>query len=262
MNHLRLLLILLFCFILNSAHSETLDENLSINEIKPNLYIVTHAYPWPANSLVSIMENGNILIIDTPYTPKAMKSVLNWIYKKFGKRNIKAVNTHFHIDRLGGNEALVKAGIPIYSSELTANSIMTRGRKSIDLLKSRIKDEKIKSYYLNFKYTPPTDIFDSKKGLTLTFGKEKAEIKYYGPGHSIDNLAVFLPDKKTIFGGCMILSLDAENAGNVSDGDINEWKRTIKKIDTNNYDLVIPGHGRAGGLELITHTEEILETSK
>jgi glyoxylase-like metal-dependent hydrolase (beta-lactamase superfamily II) len=96
----------------------------------------------------------------------------------------------------------------------------------------------------------------------LKFKNEKIEVKYHGVGHSVDNLVVYLPKKKTIFGGCLILSMDAKNAGNVSDGNINEWKKTIKKIETKNYDLVIPGHGKEGGLELINHTKEILENSK
>jgi hypothetical protein len=84
------------------------------------------------------------------YTPKAMGLILNWINKKFGKRNIIAINTHFHIDRLGGNEALINAGIPIYCSDLTIKEINEKGQKSINLMLSWIKDENIKYYYQNF----------------------------------------------------------------------------------------------------------------
>ncbi len=238
-----------------------LDDNLSINEIKPNLFIVTHSYPWSSNSLVAIMENNDVLIIDTPYTPKATELVLTWIKKNYGKKNIIAINTHFHIDRLGGNEALINAGIPIYGSDLTIKEIKEKGQKSISLLMSWIKDKNIKFYYQNFKYVLPTKIFNSSKGLVFKFGNEKVEVKYYGVGHSVDNLVVYLPKKKTIFGGCMILSMDAKKPGNVSDGNINEWEKNINKIKTKNYDLIIPGHGKEGGLELINHTRKILENN-
>jgi len=79
-----------------------------------------------------------------------MGLILNWINKKFGKRNIIAINTHFHIDRLGGNEALINAGIPIYCSDLTIKEINEKGQKSINLMLSWIKDENIKYYYQNF----------------------------------------------------------------------------------------------------------------
>ena len=261
MNLFRAILLIGFAIMLSKTNvfPETLDKYLSITEVKQNLFIVEHSYPWPSNSLIAIMENGAILLIDTTYSPQAMEMVLNWIKNKYGTRNIKAINTHFHIDRLGGNEALLKHNIPIYSSELTVYAIKTRGQSSLDLLISWVTDDIIKQYYNDFKYIFPTNVFNSKKGLTLNFGNENVLIKYMGIGHTIDNLVVYLPKKKVIFGGCMIFSLDAKKAGNITDGNIIEWEKTLELIDTKNYNLVIPGHGKFGGVELIKHTKEILE---
>jgi len=33
----------------------------------------------------------------------------------------------------------------------------------------------------------------------------------------------------------------------------------MDKIDIKNYDLIIPVHGKIGGLNLINHTKEVLE---
>ena len=249
--------------LLSFIRTDTADlkSAIEINEIRPGVFCVVHAYPWPSNSIVAVTGNGDILIVDTPYTPEAAESMLRWIDSKFGKRNITAINTHFHVDRLGGNEALVKRKIPVYSSELTAKAIKERGENSIRLTASWAKDESIKSYYMNFRYTYPTHIFDSKKGLDLVFGNEKVIVRFYGTGHSIDNLFVFLPDKKTIFGGCAIISMENKTPGNVSDGSVTEWIKTIEKIDYKGYTCVIPGHGRPGGVELIEHTKDVLRTS-
>jgi hypothetical protein len=67
-----------------------------------------------------------------------------------------------------------------------------------------------------------------------------------------------LPNKKAIFGGCMILSMETNRAGNVSDGNKDEWLKTIQLVDTKNYNLVIPGHGNFGGIDLIKHTASVL----
>jgi predicted RND superfamily exporter protein len=67
MNKLIIFIIILISsFLYLNAAPLNLDDNLSINEIKPNLFIVIHSYPWSSNSLVVIMENNDILIIDTP----------------------------------------------------------------------------------------------------------------------------------------------------------------------------------------------------
>lgn len=256
----------LILFLLNTlfvfAETESLDSNLKIKGISKDVFIITHTYPWDSNSLVSIMENGEILIVDTPYNNQAMESVLGWIEKKYGKRKITAINTHFHIDRLGGNEVLKNNNIPIYSSELTVKAIEERGTASLVLLKSWVNDKQIKIYYKNFCYTYPTNIFDSKKGLELTFGNERIEIKYLGSGHTYDNLVVFFPDKKIIFGGCMILSNKATNIGNISDGDLNSWIDSMNKVNTNGYETVIPGHGEEGNVDLIKHTLDLLIKEK
>ena len=248
----------LFFFQIGNTFSEELTKNLTVDSIAPDLFIVTHSFPWPSNSLVAIMENKDILMVDVPYTPEATDTLLNWIFRKYGKRNIVAINTHFHVDRLGGNASLLKHNIPIYSSDLTIEAIKNRGESSLNLLISWISDESIKNYYKNFKYVSPTKIFDSKKGLTLNFGKEMVYVKFLGIGHSIDNLIVYLPNKKVMFGGCMILSMEANKAGNFSDGNKEEWLKTIQIVDTSNYKLVIPGHGKYGGIDLIKHTASIL----
>jgi metallo-beta-lactamase class B len=121
-----------------------------------------------------------------------------------------------------------------------------------------VKSDEQKRYYANFTYTPPNKIFDSRDGLTLKFGSEEVVIKYYGAGHSVDNLFVFIPSRKVLFGGCAIASAEAFGPGNVSDGSIEEWKKTLNRIDASGYERVIPGHGKIGGAELIEHTKEIL----
>lgn len=249
----------LISLFVGNASTEELAKNLTVDSIAPDLFIVTHAFPWPSNSVVAIMENTDILLIDVPYTPEATELLLNWINQKYGKRNIVAINTHFHVDRLGGNESLIKHNIPVYSSNLTIDAIKNRGESSLKLIISWITDESIKNYYRNFKYISPTKIFESKKGLTLNFGKELVYAKFLGIGHSIDNLIVFLPNKKAVFGGCMILSMEANRIGNVSDGNQVEWLKTIQLIDATNFKLVIPGHGKYGGKDLVNHTISILK---
>ena len=258
MKYLKCFICFLLALIMN-VFSEQIDAYLNVNKIMPDLYVVTHAYPWPSNSVCAIMENGDVVLVDVPYTPDATEKLLQWIHGKLGERKIIAVNTHFHVDRLGGNAALVKHDIPIYSSGLTLTAIRERGTASLKLLCSWVTDETIKKYYQQFAYIPPNRIFDAEKGLTLSFGKENVLVRYYGVGHSVDNLAVFFPAKKVLFGGCMILSSEAEKIGNVSDGDPVEWLSTLGRIDADGYEHIIPGHGKSGGVELLSHTKKLLQ---
>lgn len=231
---------------------------MELRGIGHNTAVVIDAYPWPSNSLITVFENGEVLFIDTPYTPEATAELISFVRSKIKNAKITAVNTHFHIDRLGGNKAFIENKIPVYASALTIKMIDERGKSNNETLIKSIKDPEIRAFQESFTFVKPDHIFDEKKGQTLTFGKETAEIAFHGGGHSFDNTVVYLPSKGIIFGGCLVFSLDRTNTGNISDADVPSWKSTLEKIKTKNYSIVIPGHGDIGGIDLIAHTIKIV----
>jgi metallo-beta-lactamase class B len=66
----------------------------------------------------------------------------------------------------------------------------------------------------------------------------------------------WIPSKKVLFAGCMVKSLNARNIGNIEDADLNAYPITLRKVKETFPDakIVVPGHGRLGGLDLIDHT--------
>ena len=55
----------------------------------------------------------------------------------------------------------------------------------------------------------------------------------------------------------MCKSLNSENLGNIADGDLSEYPKTIDKVINRfkSAKVVIPGHGQIGGLDLLLHTK-------
>ncbi|MGL4368277.1 MAG: MBL fold metallo-hydrolase, partial [Spirochaetota bacterium] len=104
--------IVLFCSAAAFAKTPDLiakDETITIGRMKltgigNNTIVVLDAYPWPSNSLITVFDNGAVLFIDTPYTPEATAELIIFVKSKIRNAKITAVNTHFHIDRLGGNK--------------------------------------------------------------------------------------------------------------------------------------------------------------
>ncbi len=243
-----------------------LSEELTITEIEKETFLITHSFPWPGNSLIVVLDKKNILLIDTPYTPEATSLVLDWIQKKLGKdRSITAINTGFHIDNLGGNEALIKRNIPIYGSGLTVQLIET---KSADTMKKMItwlsgaEHEKYRNTYSNFKFFSPTRTFNINEEQKLRLGSEEVIIFYPGPTHTYDNIVVYIPGKQLLFGGCMILSSDTEKPGYVDDGNPDEWANSLLQLEKRfeKIRLVVPGHGEADSKMLITHTKQVVSS--
>ena len=52
--------------------------------------------------------------------------------------------------------------------------------------------------------------------------------------------------------------------GNLADADVKAWPKTIAPIkkEVPNLEIVIPGHGKKGGIELLECTQAMFETKK
>ncbi len=267
-TQLILLLVIIFInnFLQASVNQIQLNEDLRITEIEKGVYIVTHSFPWPGNSLVVFLSENKVVFVDTPYNNEATRKVVEWIKSKNGKADIIEINTGFHNDNLGGNEYLLSQNIPVYGSELTAELIEngriyeTMAAASEMLKKSKTKKQECLEAYKTQKFKAPNRLFDIKEGFELNVGEETVEVYFPGESHSIDNVVVYFHDKKILFGGCMIKSLESKSPGFTDDANMEEWPKSVKKVlnKYKNARIVVPGHGNWGDTKLLKHTIDLL----
>lgn len=270
-----ILLILFFFLMVCSCETESNDlieidltDELRLKEISKNTFLVTHSYPWPGNSLLIRMENSDFVWIDTPYTPEAAACVIDWLYEEYGDGiKITEINTGFHIDNLGGNSELIKNNIPVHGSQLTCELLRTRSKETmleIQKLLDPLEDKEYLDKYASFEFAEPTHVFNINDEQVLSFGKETVEIYYPGPTHTYDNLVVYIPSKKILFGGCMVLSSDTEKVGYIKDGNIEEWPLSLERVmeKYKAVEIVVPGHGDPGDISLIEHTITVINENK
>jgi metallo-beta-lactamase class B len=182
-----------------------------------------------------IFVNGNeAFLFDTPVTNSQTETLVKWIADSLSVAISTFVPTHWHDDCLGGLEYLHSIEIPSSANQLT-----------IDLAKA------------NGKPVPRQGFTDS---LRLVLSEETVECYYFGGGHTADNIVVWIPSEKILFGGCMVKDIHSKGLGNLSDAKLEEWYPTIQKVMSKFPDvkIVIPGHGEIGGKELLEHTSKLL----
>lgn len=216
------------------------SENLIINKVSENVYqhisfLKTDSFgKVPCNGMIAV--NGHeAIIFDTPTNKENSQELINFLTKK--KYKIKViVATHFHSDCLGGLNVFHENNIPSYALNQT-----------IELAKKN-------------KSAIPENGF--KNQLELNAGDIKIFAEYFGEGHTSDNIIGYIPNENVLFGGCLIKALGA-GKGNLEDANINEWAETVKKIKVKYPELqiVIPGHGKSGGIELLDFTIELFQKS-
>ena len=192
---------------------------------------------FPSNGLI-VIKNGQALMIDTPMDNDKTERLTKYLKDSLSVDLTKLIIGHFHDDCLGGLGYLQSIGV-----ESIANSMTIAKCKEIGLP------------------IPSTPFTDS---LTFDFNGEQIDCRYFGAGHSFDNITVWIPGKKILFGGCLIKSIDSKGLGNLSDAVVNDWDMTVEKVMKKYPEIktLIPGHGDFGGTELLTHTIKLVDKEK
>lgn len=223
--------------------SDTLHESTSLRVVRltDNTYLHTSylaQYNNVACNGLIYTKNGEAVVFDTPTTNDSSSELIEWIRTDLESEIKAVIVNHFHIDCLGGLEMFHKLGILSYANH-----------KSIELAKSERSHTGV----------VPDHGFDSI--FVMSVGESRIINRFFGPGHSPDNMVSFIPEERILFGGCLIKSIGA-GVGSLTDADVTQWSKTVEKVRSNfnsNIEVVIPGHGSPGDTSLLNYTIKLFE---
>jgi metallo-beta-lactamase class B len=220
-----------------------IDNDIQLIHLQDSIYIhVTWHHldnfgRFPSNGLI-VIKSGQALMIDTPMDNEKTGRLTRYLKDSMSVELTKLIIGHFHDDCLGGLGYLQSLGVASIANSMTM--------------------AKCKEIGLPIPSTAFTD------ALTFKFNGEQIDCRFFGAGHSFDNITVWIPGKKILFGGCLIKSSDSKGLGNLSDAVIDDWDKTVEKVMKKYPEVqtVVPGHGAFGGIELLTHTIELVDKEK
>ncbi|MDX1628649.1 MAG: subclass B1 metallo-beta-lactamase, partial [Fulvivirga sp.] len=186
-----------------------------------------------ANGLI-IETSDSVIVVDTPWNNEQTRKLINWVREHIKKPISFFVITHAHDDRIGGISLLKKEQIRSISGMLTA--------------KAAIEAE----------FAQPDIIFE--KDTLIEVNQMRLEIFYPGPGHTKDNVVVYVHSVDVLYGGCFLKNATTKSLGNIADADLNQWPLSVRSMKSKFPDarIVIPGHGNLGS-GAIENTLKLLE---
>lgn len=239
----KLLLIFVYCLGFSSlwAQEKSWDlSNIIITQLTENTFVHTSFLQTndfgkvPCNGLV-IRSGSEVVIFDTPTDDAGSKTLINWIQYTLHAKVKYIIPTHFHNDCLGGLQAFHDQGIQSVANQIT-----------IELAE------------LN-KVVVPKQGFGQQ--TNLAFGKDQVDVRYFGPGHTQDNVVGYFEKEQVLFGGCLIKELDATK-GYLGDALVGEWSATVEQVKNAYPKLkwVVPGHGQVGDVSLLDYTIQLFST--
>lgn len=211
-------------------------ERLEIQQLTENTFIhisYLETDSWGkvgCNGLVFISKN-EAAIFDTPTNNEASEELIHWLTAKGISVKAVVVN-HFHDDCLGGLQAFHNKNVVSYANATTLELATKAGE---EVPKIGFKNE-------NF----------------IKIGNKKVHNIFLGEAHTKDNIVSYIASEKVLFGGCQVKTLDATK-GYLGDANEKEWSKTTQNVLKNfpKARYIVPGHGEAGGKELLIYTNKL-----
>jgi cyclase len=170
----------------------------------------------PGDVAVRVTSEG-LILIDDKFAPN-VADVLERV-KSVSTLPIRyLLNSHHHMDHIGGNGEVAARGIEIIAHRNIRENIIR-----------------------NKQPGPPRIVFDDQASVHL--GGVEVQLMYLGRGHTNGDTVIYFPDLRTVHSGDLVIDgmpvIDYANGGSAV-----EFVKTLNNLLMIDFDTVIPGHGR------------------
>jgi glyoxylase-like metal-dependent hydrolase (beta-lactamase superfamily II) len=159
---------------------------------------------------------------------------------------VRVIDTHYHLDHTYGNA---------YWSDRGAKPIAYAGlREELATSEPELFGggpglwQKMTGALPQLRSSRPLAPSYVKSGTTFESGADAITVIHPGIGHTHSDAVVWVPAKRALFTGDLVVN-GPYNA--VADSTIGSWIRVLDQLRALRPEIVVPGHGPAGGPELI-----------
>ena len=182
-----------------------------------------YIYRHMGHQAMFVVTPDGVLATD-PINPTAAKVYLEEI-RKVSQAPIRyVVYSHHHYDHISGGAPFKEAGATFVAHR--------RAKETLERLK-------------NSTVVLP-DLVIEDRGV-LTVGGTRVELHHVGRNHTDNSLVVFLPKEKVLF-AVDFLPVREVLFRNVPDSYYDEWIESIDRVLALDWDRMIAGHPRQGGV--------------
>jgi glyoxylase-like metal-dependent hydrolase (beta-lactamase superfamily II) len=206
-----------------------------LKQVGPGVYAAIDGPEHKAGSNAGfVIGDDGVLVVDAFFNLDAARALVAEIHRLTPKPIRYVVNTHYHADHTGGDQALRAAGAIIIAHRNVRGWVRTN---NVNLFGTAITPE----MKARIEALPLPDV-TTDKDLNIWLGSRKIVVRTV-LGHTGGDLTVFVPDAKVLFAGDMLWRRIPPN---LIDGSVTEWTATdadFAAMPDAAHMVFVPGHG-------------------
>jgi cyclase len=199
-----------------------------------------------------IVGDDSAIAVDALFVPSMTRRYTRAIRRTTKKPLTHLINTHHHIDHIGGNAFFRGSRIV---SHVNARQEMVRFGLPVDRLKAFIPA--FAAEYDGMELVLPDTVYAGQ--MTLYQGDRAIELLYMGPAHTPGDTLVFLPKEKVLFAGDVAFHYVVPGP---FDCHVSGWIRVCDRVADLDVDVIVPGHGPIGGKKELREMRDYLALAR
>jgi glyoxylase-like metal-dependent hydrolase (beta-lactamase superfamily II) len=200
--------------------------------------------PYPPNVWL-IRDGGEAALIDAGFSDDESFNKRTEFLRELGVDRIKyIIITHHHYDHSSGGQRLREATgaqIVMHRDEepLLLSPESETGDFEIPEDQKEAREQAKKWRLEAAKAVPDVRVAHND---VLNVGSLRLRC-VHAPGHTAGHLCIFLEDERVLFAGDNVLGVGTAAIGPPPNGDMAEYVRSLRKMQTLDAELLAPGHG-------------------
>jgi glyoxylase-like metal-dependent hydrolase (beta-lactamase superfamily II) len=214
---------------------------------------------------------GRWLVVDTFMSARAATDLHEVVRSLAGDQPLWVVNTHSHMDHVGGNSVFAAAatiaatgatrervletaaGLPERVAAAEAAAADARAGEDEESVRRHREAEARLDWLRRLQLVAPNATIGDR--LTLFGQRRRADLIALGTAHTNGDLAIHLPDDRMLLAGDVVVN---HTLPAVQDGDAVMWLGVLARLRALGAATVLTGHGEVGDAATIDEMEVCL----